>query len=80
MFPSQQFFFKPFLRMNSRSFIRQRLLSLGLSRLFKGNSTWSYSVVVITPDFESGNLGSNPGKTFWKGYAKRRAKFFIKYL
>jgi hypothetical protein len=23
----------------------------------------SYSVAVSTPDFESGNLGSNPGKT-----------------
>ena len=24
---------------------------------------WSYSVVVITPDFESGNLSSNLSKT-----------------
>lgn len=30
----------------------------------KTNKNWSYSVVVSTPDFESGNLGSNPGKTF----------------
>ena len=27
------------------------------------NKKWSYSVVVSTPDFESGILGSNPGKT-----------------
>ena len=25
---------------------------------------WSYSVVVITEDFESSDLGSNPSKTF----------------
>ena len=30
----------------------------------KKSNQWSYSVVVSTPDFESGNLGSNPGKTF----------------
>lgn len=26
---------------------------------------WSYSVVVSTLDFESSNLGSNPGKTYF---------------
>ena len=25
---------------------------------------WSYSVVVSTPDFESGIVGSNPSKTY----------------
>ena len=25
---------------------------------------WSYDVMVSIPDFESGNLGSNPSKTF----------------
>jgi hypothetical protein len=27
--------------------------------------TWSYSLVVRTSDFESGNPGSNPGRTFF---------------
>ena len=26
---------------------------------------WSHSVVVSTTDFESVNLGSNPGKTYY---------------
>ena len=26
---------------------------------------WFHGVVVITPDFESGNLGSNPGGTYF---------------
>ena len=34
--------------------------------LIKNNKVyWSYSVVVSTPDFESGDLGSNPSKTFF---------------
>ena len=28
------------------------------------NTQWSHSVVVITSDFESENLGSTPGETF----------------
>ena len=27
---------------------------------------WSYSVVVITPDFESGTVGSNPSRTTYQ--------------
>ena len=30
----------------------------------QGRSRWSYSVMVITLDFESSNPGSNPGRTF----------------
>ena len=29
----------------------------------KNKNKWSYSVVVSTPDFESGILGSNPCET-----------------
>lgn len=28
------------------------------------NNAWSYDVMVSIPDFESGYLGSNPGKTY----------------
>ncbi len=31
----------------------------------QGRSRWSYSVMVITLDFESSNPGSNPGRTFF---------------
>ena len=31
------------------------------------NHTWSYSVMVITLDFESSDPGSNPGRTFLFG-------------
>ena len=31
---------------------------------------WSYSVMVITVDFESTNPGSNPGRTFFLHHGK----------
>jgi len=50
-----------------------------------GNSIplWSHSVVVSTPDFESGNLGSNPGETLniifinYKYYVNSYKSIFI---
>jgi hypothetical protein len=55
--------------MNSHSFIRPAPPFTGIvAPKTNGNSIWSYSVVVITLDFESENLGSNPGKTFFNKY------------
>ena len=34
------------------------------------NTQWSHSVVVITSDFESENLGSTPGGTFFNRVAQ----------
>ena len=49
-------------------------------------SSWSYSVMVITLDFESSDPGSNPGRTFFLSGDKTRsdkkkvAKFFVRVL
>ena len=42
------------------------LLRIDRSQLVPGpKSNWSYSVMVITLDFESSDPGSNPGRTFF---------------
>ena len=49
-------------------------------------SSWSYSVMVITLDFESSDPGSNPGRTFFLSGDKTRSdkkkvvKFFVRVL
>ena len=49
-------------------------------------SVWSYSVMVITLDFESSDPGSNPGRTFFlsgdktRSYKKKVVKFFVRVL
>ena len=49
-------------------------------------SSWSYSVMVITLDFESSDPGSNPGRTFFLSGDKTRSdkkkvvKFFVRAL
>ena len=49
-------------------------------------SSWSYSVIVITLDFESSDPGSNPGRTFFLSGDKTRSdkkkvvKFFVRVL
>ena len=50
------------------------------------NGIWSYSVMVITLDFESSDPGSNPGRTFFLSGDKTRSdkkkvvKFFVRVL
>ena len=38
--------------------------SITFLSIYRHQVQWSYSVGVNTPDFESGDLGSNPSKTF----------------
>jgi hypothetical protein len=38
-------------------------VGLNADLICRKNSLWSYSVVVITVDFESANRGSNPRRT-----------------
>ena len=63
------------------------LLRIDRSQLVPGpKSNWSYSVMVITLDFESSDPGSNPGRTFFLSGDKTRSdkkkvvKFFVRVL
>ena len=38
---------------------------------------WSYSVMVITLDFESSNPGSNPGRTFFFLYHQKKTLYSL---
>ena len=46
----------------------------------EGKAAWSYGVAVSTPDSESGDPGSNPGRTFFFLFFLLFLFFFFSFL